>query len=316
MIYPWQHTQWARCVQQQKLQRMPHAMLLTGDEGLGQFDFAKTLAQRILCGQDMEMPCGTCRSCHLFQQGSHPDYYCIEPVEPSRVIKIDQIRDVIDHVAQTPHLAHYQIVLIHSLDALQMKAANALLKTLEEPCGHVLFLLTCYRIGAVPATIVSRCQSLHFYVQDPTVALNWLNAALPQQNNKVLLALAQNAPLRAQHFAAIGLLTLRDRLLQKLVDCVQEGNPLSGVDLLLKQDVNDVFMLLYVLLSDVRKCQLGVATDHLVNTDCLTSLKKLAAAYTIQQLQAQLDSIIRVERALHAGVHINPQLALENVLLT
>lgn len=316
MIYPWQKTQWQHIVAQHQQRRMPQALLLTGIDGLGQFDFAKRLAQLALCVEARDQPCGHCRHCHLFLKDSHPDFYCIEALESSRIIKIDQIRSLIDTLAKTPQIAVSQVVIINTLDKMNEKASNALLKTLEEPSGNVLFILICHRLGSVPVTIVSRTQRLHFFLDDEKVALQWLKEHAATDHTDIVLRIADQAPLRAKSFAEQNILTLRDQLLKKLLFIAQGDNPIAGVTTLLKQDVYDILMLLRLLFCDIRKSQLGVDDARLTNSDCALDLKKLAKSYTPQRLQSQLDRVMNTERVLRDGVHLNPQLALEDIFLS
>lgn len=316
MIYPWQQSQWQQVRQQCQQQRLPHALLLTGIDGLGQIDFARELAQLKLCEQPQQHPCGQCRQCHLFTTGSHPDYFCLEPEADKRIIKIDQIRRLIDAVAKTPQLAHSQVVVINTLDQLNTKAANALLKTLEEPSGDVLFILVCQRLGSVPITIISRCQRLHFAVRDEAAAIAWLKQQLPEQQQlDTLLELAYGAPLQAVALAQRDILGLRDQLLKKLLAIKSGDNPLSGVDALLKHDVFDVLMILRSLYDDIRKCQLAVNMARLTNRDRATQLQQCASMYDAAQLQLRVDALANTERVLRDGVHINPQLAVEALLV-
>jgi DNA polymerase-3 subunit delta' len=315
MIYPWQQQQWSHIIKQHQQQRLPQALLMTGIDGLGQFEFAKELAQLALCDNSVDQSCGQCRQCHLFLTGGHPDFYCVQPEEASKVIKINQIRNLTDKLVKTPQLAQSQVVIINTLDQMNAKASNALLKTLEEPSGNVLFILVCHRLGSVPITIVSRCQKLHFYVDNETTAVEWLRDSIADEQVEILLRLADGAPLRAKALAEKSILSLRNLLLQKLVGISRNDNPIEGVDALLKQDVADVLMLLRLLFQDVRKCHLGVNIDKWVNLDCAYDIKQLAAYFSITYLQGLLDRVARVGELQRGGIHINPQLALESLFV-
>jgi DNA polymerase-3 subunit delta' len=96
-IYPWQLTQWEQIWQSRKVDRMPHALLLVGINGLGKKHFALTLANAMLCkNPDVAgHACGQCHACHLFAGNSHPDLVLIEPEESAKTISVDQIRDLV-----------------------------------------------------------------------------------------------------------------------------------------------------------------------------------------------------------------------------
>lgn len=316
MIYPWQHKQWSVIVKQFQQQRLPHALLLTGIDGLGQLDFARALAQLVLCTYPGEQACGQCRQCRLFTNTGHPDFYCVSPDVSSKVIKIDQMRQLIDQVAKTPQLARSQVVIIHTADEMHVKAANALLKTLEEPSGQVLFILIGHRLGAIPVTITSRCQKLHFYITDSQQTCTWLQTQLEtDQSVEILLKIADGGPLKAKQFADAHILELRNTLLKKLCAIRQSANPLEGIDALLKSGVMEVLMLLRTLFQDVRRCQLGVSVASWTHSDCAYDIKQLASGYTAFALQTLLDRLGETEAYLQNGVSVNPQLALETLFL-
>ena len=161
-ILPWQTSQWEQLQQYKNNNRLPHALLLVGPAGVGKTDFAKVFAQSLLCEGKTNKPCGTCRHCSLLNANNHPDYFDIKPDETSRVIKIDQIRQLIEAVSKTAHVSDAQIVLVNPADMLNRNAANALLKTLEEPSGKIIIFLIDNQKSVLPATIMSRCQKIFF----------------------------------------------------------------------------------------------------------------------------------------------------------
>jgi DNA polymerase-3 subunit delta' len=134
---------------------LSHAYLFVGPSQIGKRTLARLFAQSILCTQD-GAPCGACRACHLVSVGRHPDVHVIEP-EGDR-IKIDAVRSLLHTVALSPVEGPYRICLIARFDRATPSAANALLKTLEEPPDTVILLLTAERMEALLPTIVSRCQ--------------------------------------------------------------------------------------------------------------------------------------------------------------
>lgn len=124
-----------------------------------------------------DKPCGTCRQCLLFNANNHPDYFDIKPDETSRVIKIDQIRQLIVDISKTAHVSDAQVVIVNPADMLNRNAANALLKTLKSP-RNVYILLVTDRLPALPATIRSRCQTIQFPVPNASLATQWLTGQL------------------------------------------------------------------------------------------------------------------------------------------
>lgn len=143
--------------------RLPHALLLAGPPQIGKRTLALALAAALICQGD-EKPCGRCRACRLVAQGVHPDVRLVAADESERgregVLKIDQIREVQREAALAPMEARHKVFVLRELERANLPAANALLKTLEEPPAQVVLLLTSARPHALLPTIISRCQVL------------------------------------------------------------------------------------------------------------------------------------------------------------
>lgn len=185
----------------------PHALLIHGPRGIGKHALALHLAQTMLC----ETPapggtaCGTCAGCRYAVAGQHPDLMRVElltfdPDEDALVLSdglgIDRIRALIDFVQLTSHRGRAKVAVIAPAERMNTSAANALLKTLEEPPRDTFLLLVTEQAGRLPATIVSRCRKLAAPVPDPQAARAWL-AAHGAGAPGVLLAQAGGGPLAA-----------------------------------------------------------------------------------------------------------------------
>ena len=143
-------------------ERLGHAYLFTGPDGVGKTLLAQEAAQALLCRGDGARPCGACQDCRLFAHDSHPDFLLLEPEGDSRVIKIDKIRDLIHTLSLMPVQGDRRVAILRDADALNEEAANALLKTLEEPPASALLILTSSRPRALLPTLRSRCQEIRF----------------------------------------------------------------------------------------------------------------------------------------------------------
>lgn len=228
MIYPWHQAQW------QDLQalrtRWPHALLVHGPAGIGKVSFAKAMAHALLCETPAAdgQACGTCPACHWLAQGNHPDYRLVCPENmldeaaqekdqtvnestnettkettkkaraPSKEIKIEQVRSLLDFCSIGAHRGGWRVILLHPAEALNHTAANALLKVLEEPPPKVAFLLVCTHFDRLLPTIVSRCQRWPMLSPPQASALDWLNTqGVEPQLAAAALAQAGGAPLAA-----------------------------------------------------------------------------------------------------------------------
>lgn len=176
---PWQTGPWQRLRQQLELQQLPHALLLAGPPAVGKRRFASALCAMLLC-LEPEPPsgvaCGRCRACLLRLAGTHPDAHWIAPEESGKMIKIDQVRTVVEFVAQTAQQGGRKVVVLEPAEAMNRSSANALLKTLEEPAGAATLILLADAPGRLLPTIRSRCQRIDFPVPPEAEVRHWLQA--------------------------------------------------------------------------------------------------------------------------------------------
>ena len=195
-LLPWQEGPWARIVAMLDAGRPPHALLLHGPGGIGKRGLAMRLAGAILCtGSSGSRPCGACRSCHLLAAGSHPDFRLLAPAEGESAITIGAVRDLIDRFTLSAERA--RVAVIAPAEAMNQAAANAFLKTLEEPAGSAAFLLASDAPGRLPATIRSRCRKMALSSPSRTEALGWLETSIETARARRILGLAGGAPLAA-----------------------------------------------------------------------------------------------------------------------
>ena len=138
-----------------------HAYLLTGQAQVGKRTLARRAAASIICtAEPSERPCGTCRACDQVGRDAHPDVLVLQPDEGHVRIRVRQIRAFEHDVALKPYEAPRKVALIFGVDRIEVEAANALLKTLEEPPEGTVLLLTAADASQVSATIASRCQEV------------------------------------------------------------------------------------------------------------------------------------------------------------
>lgn len=191
----------------------PHAFLFGGALGVGKRLFAEAFADWLLCLQtDNGRACGQCRSCQLRLAGSHPDRLVVEPEEEGKAIRIDAIRQLTDFMGQTAQQGGRKVVILHPAEAMNLNAANALLKSLEEPSAETYLLLVSDQPSRLLPTIRSRCQVQTLSAPGEAEALDWLTQRLPEQTaeqHAALLLMAGGAPLRALALQAMDAASLR-----------------------------------------------------------------------------------------------------------
>ncbi|VVM61224.1 hypothetical protein PS645_01266 [Pseudomonas fluorescens] len=203
--YPWQDGLWQQFAGREQ---HAHAYLLHGPAGIGKRALAERLMASLLCQRPTpQNACGECKSCLLLKAGSHPDNYILEPEEADKAIKVDQVRDLVSFVVQTAQMGGRKVVLIEPVESMNVNAANALLKSLEEPSGDTVLLLVSHQTSRLLPTIKSRCVQQACPLPSEAMSLAWLANALPDcsEDERVeLLTLAAGSPLAAVNLQAQG----------------------------------------------------------------------------------------------------------------
>ncbi len=177
---PWHEDHWSRLQARREHGALPHALLLCGAAGLGKRAFAQRFVRGLLCTEPVHgEACGHCRGCRLSAAGSHPDrveltFGLRKDGTPRTEIVVDQIRELSARLAMRSQLGGWQVVTIDPADAMNAAAANALLKTLEEPAAQTMLILLADAPWRLPPTIRSRCQRIEFHLPEPALALAWL----------------------------------------------------------------------------------------------------------------------------------------------
>lgn len=243
---------------QQRRPRLPHALLLVGQKGLGKFELARHFAAGLLCeqpGADGE-PCHRCLACNWFSQGNHPDFRLLQPdalsadfeaeegkKKPSQQITIEQIRNLEEFFNVGTHRGGLRIILVNPTEAMNRNAANALLKTLEEPAASTLFILVSSEPQQLLPTIRSRCQVIPVGLPDNSLAGQYLSDAGIKEAAR-WLALAGGSPRHAIELAQGKQGGWLEQLVQRLASG-KSGDPLLNageLEKMLKESKGQVQM--------------------------------------------------------------------------
>ncbi|MCF6319561.1 MAG: DNA polymerase III subunit delta' [Proteobacteria bacterium] len=214
---PWlqgQIKQWQQLVDSQQV---PHAILLNSAKGLGKFELAKHMAHIALC-EDLSQDgfCGRCSACELFKVGNHPDFTLISAEK--NTIKVEQIRKLSKDIRLSATKGQYRAVVVENAEQMNKAAANALLKTLEEPPNKVVLILTTSEMGRLLPTIKSRCVKMNIAVPNHTESIAWLGSLSNKSEAEIVtsLALANYSPLVAKSIIQEGSLSHVKQMLADL----------------------------------------------------------------------------------------------------
>jgi DNA polymerase-3 subunit delta' len=315
-LYPWLEPSRESLAAVMRQGRLPHALLLTGLPGMGKAAFAGYLARMLLCENPsgQQEPCGQCPGCVQLQAGSHPDFFQVGIEEDATAIRIDQVRQLSERLALSSHRGGYKVAILDPAEAMNINAANSLLKTLEEPADKTVLVLVSAVPERLPATIRSRCQHVRIAVSNRNVASRWLAERVPREAVDMYLQLANGAPLAARRLAEEGVVELRRTCFQSLAG-ILDG---SREPLLVAQawsrseDLREVHWLREWLM-DLLRIRMTGSTRAIRSTDLTADLAALAPRLDSRIMFGQLDRVNGFLR-MTAG-SLNRQLMTEDLLL-
>lgn len=308
---PWHAAAWSRLDRARRDGRLPHALLLSGPSGLGKSVFARRLSDALVCAGGDGDACGRCAACRQAAAGSHPDQRWIGPEAPGKAIRIDAIRDVIRHDALTAQPGGYRVTVIDPADAMNRAAANALLKTLEEPASRSVLILVSSHPDRLLPTIRSRCQIVPFALPAEQTSLEWL-ASRVDTEARPLLAIAGGAPLRALLASAEAWPDDDRRLLAELADLrARRVNPVRQVEEWAKRPMQRLGESFKRCLVDLVAWRSGAREGARFNPGLDGELQNLCRNIDLKDLFALYADLLAFERE-HAN-NLNQQMTLEHV---
>jgi DNA polymerase III subunit delta' len=295
--------------------RLAHAFLFVGPEEIGKGTLAVELAAAINC-TGAEPPCQACSACRKTLSGTHPDVSRIDPQNGR--IKIDQIRALQRQVSLSPYEGRMRVCLISDLHLATTEAANALLKTLEEPPSRVILVLTATDIGLLLPTVVSRCQVLALRPVPTDLIVHVLEQEQqpPVQAAMIARWAAGRIGWALRAAREPGLLTARQQQIDNLVSLLNQKrvDRLRMVESLSRRDnLREILQLWQVWWRDVVLVA-SQCTDLVTNSDRLVTLQQLAQVYGIKSAGNAYRNLGRTLEMLEQNV--NPRLALEGLVLS
>lgn len=242
-LLDWQIPQWNQLLALMERSRLPHGLMLAGPSETGKHRFARSFAQLLLCHSPVEgKPCDACKACLLFRASTHPDYLSVEPEESGKAIKVDQVRSLGEFATKTASMGARRVILVSPAESMNLNAANAFLKTLEEPGPGVILLLVVHQLGLILPTIRSRCRLLPFHLPRGEQTYKWLSSSGANSADiRQVMALSGGRPFRARRLLET---ELKDQLalFQQTLDALEARKiaPLDAAKIVQSMPKEDV----------------------------------------------------------------------------
>ena len=319
--YTWHEQQWQSVETRLQQGRLPHALLLTGPQGVGKVEFAQQLAAGLMCSQaPAAQACGQCQNCNLVAAGTHPDKKQLtfdvdaKSGKVAKELKIDQIRSMAESLALTAQFGGYKVAIVYPAERMNQNAANGILKTLEEPTEKTLLILVTDFPSRLLPTIRSRCQEIRFTAPAKEQAKQWLGSTLPGMDAEPLLAMANGAPLQALKAGQEGWLDLRNDFYAQLIAVSQHKlSPVALAAQLAKQPLDLLVVWGISWVNDLIKLQQVNDVTQIANSDYSQTLSELAPRASLLGLYAWYDDQVKLQTLVQRS--LNPQQLLEKSLL-
>ncbi|MCL4106534.1 UNVERIFIED_CONTAM: hypothetical protein GTU68_009668 [Idotea baltica] len=299
-VLPWHLDTWSQLIKQLDNDKLPHALLLVGERFSGKEQLALALARVLLCHSPSEgLNCGHCRGCELSRMGSHGDFRQLHPEAPSRVIKVDQVRELVEFAGKTASLGQRKVILISPADSMTTQAANALLKSLEEPASDTHMVLVSHRLQGLPATIRSRCQTLKFVMPTRSQSITWLDSFTQSQTDSIkALDLTRGKVMLAAQLCESAELDAAELLDSTFGQLFTTGGTLLQLDKLMsEQGLGEMLAQVQLYLQ-----------EHLRNMDRATLVGERGRAGF-----ALMDQVVQLQRAVFSGANPNRQLLVDTL---
>lgn len=288
--------QWQQLYTAWERKRVAQGLLFVGPLHCDLAGFTLQFAKLLICSSSTKHPCETCADCRMLERLEHPDLEWIKPEKPTSAIKIDQIRQLQSTVYLTPQRARYRLIIIEAADKMNTASANALLKILEEPAEHTVFVLLAQQLSTIVPTVLSRCQLVRFAGTDKSYPDNLLNFGdyYAKDSQRALM------------------IKESESILNELIAVLEhEQHPCVLASKWAKFDMTTFLWFLYLVLAQLQHMHF---TGSKPEGMAAVQLQKLSSKMQPLLVFALLDQVNCLLKKLNHNIAINQALVLENLL--
>lgn len=309
-LYPWLIPAWMRWKTQLDSTRFASATLISAPEGCGAFQLVERFAQALMCTNHSSEPCGFCHGCELMRSQSHPDYHLVRPEKVGKNITVDQIRHANRLAQESSQLSGFRLIAIEPAEAMNESAANALLKTLEEPAAQCIFVLVTENTNRLLATIVSRCQKIAIPEPEPKSVKMWLEAECQLPIPEYAAHIYRNAPLATKEAIASGEIKHYSDIEQQFLSALRgDLSSLLACSKALSAKPLTYLNWLWFLLTDAQKVAFGLSGGHFT-----PGSQALSAMIHLDRLQQQTQGLAKLIEQLRLFSGLNAELLITDWL--
>lgn len=291
-----QQAQWEQMRVALIQQRIPQSMLFVGPQHCALNDYVVKLMQLFLCKAGKNEPCLVCNDCQMIASMEHPDMEWVKPEKNGGAIKIDQIRELQSSAYLTPQRSPYRVIVIEAADRMNVASSNALLKILEEPAKHTLFILVAQQLSTILPTILSRCQISRFFSSEDSYTNN-------------LLMLAMQYPEKSEQSLIVNQV---EPILDNLIALIERKQHACILASQWTQfELSTLLWFLYLAYSQLQQMHFN---QNAVTGPASTQLAKLVTLLNPIVIFNQIDKINTLLRKISHNMNVNQTMALEDLL--
>lgn len=285
--------------------RLAHAYLFIGPLEIGKGETALAIAKILNCEHKQEgIFCDECPTCIKINSGNHPDVMIIDN-EQGEAIKIEQVRGLLDQSKLRPYFAERKIFILKNIENMTAEAANAFLKTLEEPSAGSLLLLTTSVPEKNLDTIKSRCHAIYFQPVSNNDLVRQLrdNCRMNEKESHFIAYFSQGCLGTAKKLTANGFVNKKNGFIDTVLLSRPEDSRIKAI-LADKVETKELLDILFSWIRDCLLVKVGVEDERLIHLDRIDDLRRFAGRYTFEELKTLNRSIVKMYQLLADNLNI------------